>query len=252
MSGVVGVAMSTVVAAASLAGAVWAGWSLGAQAWCRGLRRGVTFRGPAGAGALAFTFDDGPDPEVTPKVAAILEAAGFRGTFFVLSRRLQRYGSLARGLVQSGHEVALHGLTHRHLWVQGPVATLRQMQLGVQAIEEATGSRPRFYRPPWGHFNAATGWAARRMGLQVVLWSSAPADYRRALSPHRLQQEIVRGMEPGAIIDLHDRGPLSARGALLESLAAAVQHARWLGLAGVTLSQLLGQPAPNGPRAGAP
>lgn len=239
--------MSTsVIAAAGLAGGVWALWSLGAHVWFRGLRRGVICRGPAGAGGVAFTFDDGPDPEGTPAVADILEAAGFRGTFFVLSHRLRRFGHVAREMVQRGHEVALHGLTHRHLWLQGPVATLRQVRLGVQAIEAATGVRPRFYRPPWGHFNGGAAWAARRMGLAVVLWSSAPPDYRPALALPRLREAMIRGVEPGAIIDLHDAGPAGAREALLQSLAAAVEHARLVGLAGMTLSQLLGEPTGAG------
>lgn len=227
--------------AAGAVGVALAAHTLLPQAWHRGMGRGVLRSGPPGRPAVAFTFDDGPDPEVTLRVAALLEGFGARGTFFVVAQRLAAYGWVARSLAERGHEVALHGLTHRHLWLMGPQATGRQLREGLDRLQQAVGARVRFYRPPWGHFNGTVVAAARRLGLQVVLWTCAPPDWRRGVRSEHLARAIISGLRPGAIIDLHDRGPLEERGALLEALPKALERARARGLLPVSLSRLLAE-----------
>ena len=224
-----------------VAGLAYLAYTAVPHAWLRGRSSAVRRSGPTDQRAVAFTFDDGPDPEMTPKVAAILEQAGARGTFFVLAARLGRFGWVVRDLVARGHEVGLHGLTHRHLWALGPLGTWRHLREGVRRLQAATGCRVRYYRPPWGHFNGAVLPVARRLGLEVVLWTSAPRDWRRRVVPDGLLSELTAALRPGAIIDLHDRGPLPSRQALLKILPQALRTAREMGLKAVTLSELLGR-----------
>ena len=233
--------MSTVAGGLGMVAAAGLGYTLLPHLWLRCLSGQVLRRGPAASGAVAFTFDDGPDPAVTPWVARALEQAGARGTFFVLVGRLQGHPELVRELVGRGHEVGLHGLRHRHLWTLGPAATRRQLEEGVRGLEAVTGRPVRYYRPPWGHFNGAVAAAARRLGLQMVLWSAAPRDWLPGIGRQRLERELLRALRPGAIIDLHDRGPAHRRHALWETLPRALEAARRQGLRAVTLSQLLGQ-----------
>lgn len=223
----------------ALAAGLGLGYTVGAHGYHRWLGRGALRCAPGAAGALAFTFDDGPDPEVTLEVARILEDYGGRGTFFVVARRLARYGWVARELAERGHELGLHGLTHRHLWTLGPAATFQHLRQGVRALQQVGLTPVRFYRPPWGHFNGAVCLAARRLGLQVVLWSAAPPDWRTAVKGGALLRSMVAGLEPGAIVDLHDSGPLQRRGALLRALPEALARAAEGGLRAVTLSELL-------------
>ena len=223
-----------------VAGLAYLAYTLVPHAWLRSRSRAVRRSGPRERRAVAFTFDDGPDPDVTPKVAALLEQAGARGTFFVLAERLGRFGGVVRELVARGHEVGLHGLSHRHLWTLGPLGTWHHLREGVRRLQAATGHPVRYYRPPWGHFNGAVLSAARRLGLEVVLWTSAPPDWRR-VGTDRLLAELTESLRPGAVIDLHDGGPLEARQALLEALPHVLHAARGMGLKAVTLSELFGE-----------
>lgn len=215
-------------------------YTAGAQLWHRGLGRGIVRQGPPGRRAVALTFDDGPDPEWTARIASALEASGARGTFFVLARRARQHPDVIRRLVDSGHEIALHGFDHRHLWIMGPREMCERLEEGAAILERLQqGRRPRFYRPPWGHFNLAAVRCARNSGMQVVLWSAAPPDWVRHIGPEALAERIAAALRPGAIIDLHDGGPPGRAQTLYEALPAVLDRARASGLLCVTLSELL-------------
>ena len=85
---------------------------------------GVHLRG-RGPLPVGLTFDDGPDPDVTPAVLDVLAAAGVRSTFFVLTDRAARHPDLVRRAVREGHEIGLHGPDHRRLTTR-PVAEVRR------------------------------------------------------------------------------------------------------------------------------
>ncbi|MBE3599217.1 MAG: polysaccharide deacetylase family protein [Limnochordaceae bacterium] len=227
------------VAASGAVAGTWAIYCLGAQAYHGGLERGVIYRGPVSSRAVALTFDDGPVPGSTDRIAAILEQAGARGTFFFLAQQVEQHPDLARRIATAGHEVAVHGLTHRHLWLQGPRETQRQLQEAKAIIEAVTGRAPRFYRPPWGHFNLAVVPVARLLGLRVVVWSAAPPDYRPHLVAQELQRHMERALRPGAIVDLHDGGPPGRSRALVEALPAVLEKSAELGLPCVSLREML-------------
>lgn len=222
-------------------------YTAGAQVWYRGLGRGTLKEGPLGSRAVAFTFDDGPVPVWTARIAEILEAAGARGTFFVLAEQALRLPGEIRRLSEGGHEIALHGFNHRHLWLMGPRETCEKLQEAAAVVERLTGGHaPRFYRPPWGHFNMAAAVCARRMGMRIALWSAAPPDWARRPRPEALAKALIGALRPGAIIDLHDGGPPGRAQVLVDVLPAALRQAHALGLHAVTLSELLGRDGASG------
>ena len=200
----------------------------------------VVRRGPTHRPAVAFTFDDGPDPRTTLQVASTLEQAGARGTFFALAAKAARCGWVVQELTARGHEVALHGFSHRPLWTMGLHATIQQLRRAVETLEELTGRPVRYYRPPWGHLSAGALRAAEELGLRVVLWTFAPWDWLPWLRQQTLRAQLRRALVPGAIIDLHDAGTAGGRRALLSALPHALHEAHGLGLQAVTLSSLLG------------
>ena len=96
----------------------------------------------------ALTFDDGPDPELTPRILEVLAEHGVRATFNVMGWNALRHPDLVRAVVAAGHELGNHTWTHQDLAFQSALQTRRQLEWGREAIERTAGVRPRFFRPP--------------------------------------------------------------------------------------------------------
>ena len=105
-------------------------------------------------GEVALPFDDGPDPEVTPRVLDVLDAHGVRATFFCIAEKAARHPGLAREIVRRGHAVENHSSAHEHTFAFLLLSGLRRDLNAAQAtIAGLTGRAPRFFRPPMGFRN---------------------------------------------------------------------------------------------------
>ncbi len=120
---------------------------------------------------VAITFDDGPDPEWTPAFLEVLANQQVRATFFMLGSMAAREPGLAAEIAGAGHEVAVHGWEHRYTVLRSPWAVADDLARARDAVADATGAQPRFYRPPYGVLSAGALAAARRLGLTPVLWT---------------------------------------------------------------------------------
>jgi peptidoglycan/xylan/chitin deacetylase (PgdA/CDA1 family) len=182
------------------AAAGWVAYGWGAQCALAGL---AWRRGPAGSRRVALTFDDGPDPEGTPRLLRLLARRDVRATFFLIGERAARRPDLVRAIVSEGHELGNHTWRHRNAWFLSPVATAREIGEGARILEDIAGTRPRLYRPPWGIVNWAALSTARRRGLEIVLWS-IQHEGLRARSPEAQLRHVTARLHDGAIVDLHD------------------------------------------------
>ena len=189
--------------AVALAGA--AAYTLGAYAATEGLSLGVVKRGPPRP-MVALTFDDGPDPEHTPRILAALASAGVRATFFMVGRQVDAAGAVARAVAAAGHDVGNHTYGHRHLWTLSPAASIAEVDRGAAAIAHTIGAPPRYFRPPWGTFNWAAYARAGQIGERRILWSVRPEGLLVTAPAARMVALVVRKAHPGAIVNLHDRG----------------------------------------------
>jgi len=162
----------------------------------------LLWRVPTDRPAVALTFDDGPDPRYTEAFLAALEGA--QATFFVLGESVERWPYLARAIVEAGHEIAVHGYSHRTMTRTLPLATLRDLRKARRAIIEATGVTPGFYRPAYGRFNLVSWIEASRLGLRRTLWTAGARDWESQSTPGQITQRILSAAEPGAIFLLHD------------------------------------------------
>jgi peptidoglycan-N-acetylglucosamine deacetylase len=220
---------------AALGAAAWIGW-----AWLPHLvTPACAWRGPRAGRRLALTFDDGPDPEWTPRLLDALGAVGVRATFFLIGERADRAPALVRRMTAEGHEVGNHSWSHRCLWLCGPGATAAEIGRAHDRLADLTGLAPRHFRPPWGMVNAAMFPALRRFGERCVFWSIQP-EGRRPVPAARQVDHVLARVHPGAIVDLHDaEGTPAAPKRLLQALPALLQGVRAQGYALTTVADLL-------------
>ena len=171
-----------------------------------------------------LTIDDGPDPEDTPRILALLAAHGARATFFVIGKNAAAHPDLIRAISAAGHEVAHH--THTHplatFWCASPARVAMELDAGLAALRLA-GVKPARFRPPVGIKNLWLAAALRVRGLTCVSWSARGLERRRG-DAETVAARATRGLAPGAIL-LLDEGPrvpaairVNAIGRVLERL----------------------------------
>ncbi len=155
-------------------------------------------------GHVALTFDDGPSARSTPLFLDLLRERDIRATFFLLGEQVARTPDVARAIVADGHEVAVHGWNHRCLLRKGPHRTLAELRTARDVIENTTGLRPTWFRAPYGVFSTASLLAARSLGLTPVLWSTWGFDWTSRATGGSVTHRVLRNLDGGGTILLHD------------------------------------------------
>lgn len=232
-------------------------WALGAVAanhaflaavglWPRGSWIGPNLaRLPAAAarrGEIALTFDDGPDPEVTPRVLDLLDEHACQATFFCIARRALEYPDLCREIARRGHAVENHSLGHRGTFGFLTLGGFRsEISAAQAAIAAVTGTAPRFFRPPAGVRSPLLDPVLHELGLTLVSWTRRGFDTRER-DPATVSARLLRGLAAGDILLLHDgHAARTAAGTpvVLEALPAVLDAARAMGLRPVALRQAI-------------
>ena len=152
---------------------------------------------------MAITFDDGPNPVVTPGVLELLERYGATATFFLIGQRVRAFPALAREIVERGHAVGNHTETHPSLTFLSSGRIAEELERCDDAIMAATGKRPRWMRPPYGYRSPSLDSIVRRRGgAGVAMWNVAARDWRTH-APEPVIQRLRRA-RGGDIVLLHD------------------------------------------------
>lgn len=129
----------------------------------------IVLRGRPGSARVALTFDDGPHPVTTRRVLEALRPTRHKATFFVLGEKARRHPDVVREIHAAGHTIGVHGDSHDHLLsFRLPRSIADAIRRAQDAVEAATGARPRFFRPPLGHTSLTTMLGARRAGVTVA------------------------------------------------------------------------------------
>jgi peptidoglycan/xylan/chitin deacetylase (PgdA/CDA1 family) len=153
---------------------------------------------------IALTIDDGPDPDVTPRVLDALDALGARATFFCIGERVRLHPALAREIVARGHAIENHSERHRHHFsLMGPHALQREIGAAQTSIADTIGVAPRFFRAPAGLRNVFLQGALERLGLSLTSWTRRGFDTVER-DPGRVAGRLVDGLAAGDILLVHD------------------------------------------------
>jgi peptidoglycan/xylan/chitin deacetylase (PgdA/CDA1 family) len=235
----------------------WWPWTLGAVIanqlqltalglWPRSTALGSNWtRLPAAAAAraeVALTFDDGPDPEVTPRVLSILADHGVRATFFCIAERAARFSACVRDCVAAGHAIENHSYRHRHDFsLLGPARLRREITRAQEVLSQISGTAPRFFRAPAGLRNPLLDPLLQRRGLQLASWTRRGFDTVSA-DPAIVLARLTRDLRAGDILLLHD-GHAARGGAgtavVLEVLPRLIEAIAQRSLRPVTLREAL-------------
>jgi peptidoglycan/xylan/chitin deacetylase (PgdA/CDA1 family) len=153
--------------------------------------------------SIALTFDDGPNPAVTPQLLRLLARHGVKATFFLIGRHVRANASLAGEIVSAGHSVGNHTLSHVNLMRSSTRTARRELDLCSEEIAAACGARPRLLRPPYGLRRPGLKRIAAAVGLDwIVMWSRHAWDWRpQDHAKVSLRLQAVRG---GDVVLLHD------------------------------------------------
>ncbi|MEU6134348.1 polysaccharide deacetylase family protein [Nocardioides sp. NPDC047086] len=180
-------------------------------------------RGAGGGSHIALTFDDGPDPASTPAFLDLLAAYGRRATFFVLGSQAADHPELIRRITREGHELAIHGWTHRCTLALPPTRLTRGIRRARDVVEDISGEQVTWYRPPYGVPSGEAVLACRALGLTPVLWTAWGREWERAASPDTVVATVLRTLRPGGTILLHDTDLHAPHGDWRRTLAATEQ-----------------------------
>lgn len=125
---------------------------------------------------IALTFDDGPNPETTPKILAVLKKHNIKATFFVLGKNVESNHSLLRKIVSDGHIVGSHSWNHPSFWKLTSNEISHQINDTENALLEA-GIRPRYFRYPHGNSTSVANGLLRAKRYKVVGWHVDTCDW---------------------------------------------------------------------------
>lgn len=127
---------------------------------------------------LAITFDDGPNPAITPKLLDLLERHNAKATFFVVGKFVRACPALVKETAARGHTIGNHTETHPNLFFCGPGETRAELVHCAETISHAIHEEPRLFRPPFGLRSPWLGELVARNRMQTVIWTLMPGDWR--------------------------------------------------------------------------
>jgi peptidoglycan/xylan/chitin deacetylase (PgdA/CDA1 family) len=153
---------------------------------------------------VAITIDDGPDPEVTPRVLAILDAHNAKATFFCIGWRARENPALCKEIVARGHRVENHGDTHSKAFATfGPARMKADIAAAQATFSEITGQVPHYFRATAGLRNPFLDPVLHGLGLRLASWTRRAYDTRCG-DPDIIFERLTRELGPGDILLLHD------------------------------------------------
>lgn len=179
---------------------------------------------------VALTFDDGPSGRFTRRLLAGLEQRQVQATFLLCGYRLEIYPELAKKIHDAGHEIGLHGYTHKDMAQMTKGELLKEIRNTQKLLPD--GCEAVFLRPPGGSGTSLLEQIARQENLALLLWSVDPRDWA-VHDAAAVEAAVVSQVRSGDVILLHDLSDSSVDAAL-----SIIDRLHEDGFQFVTVSQL--------------
>jgi peptidoglycan-N-acetylglucosamine deacetylase len=158
-------------------------------------------------GKIALTFDDGPNPQITPWVLDILDLHNTKATFFCIGNSVLAHRALARQMIARGHKIENHSQQHAHAFSTFGIARLRNdIETAQKAISDTVGVTPTLFRAPAGLRSPLLEPVLEPLGLRLVSWTRRGFDTVEK-NPEKVFLRLTKNLRSGDILLLHDGNP---------------------------------------------
>lgn len=194
--------------------------------WLRMFYPSLEWRVKGDSKNIYITFDDGPHPDITPKVLDILDQYNAKATFFCVADNVRKYPETYRQIIDRGHRTGNHSYHHINGWKTGNKAYFNDIEQASRLIKS------NLFRPPYGKISPGQIVMLKKQ-YRIIMWSVLTYDFSRSVSPQVCLNNALRGLKPGAVIVFHDSGKAAEN--MLFALPEFLKRSREKGLTGIAL-----------------
>lgn len=191
---------------------------------------GIPVRAEENEKLVALTFDDGPSGRFTRKLLDGLAERGVHATFLLCGYRMEQYPDLTQRIFQEGHEIGLHGYSHKSMQDMCKRDTAQEIRKAMALIPDSCEIT--FLRPPGGLCSECIQATAEEFGLSILHWSLDPKDWATH-NADTIEKEVLHNVRDGDVILLHDMSDSSVGASL-----AIIDELQEQGYRFVTASEL--------------
>ena len=163
--------------------------------------------GPRASRQVCVTFDDGPHPELTPRLLDVLAKEEIKANFFVVGQMAEKYPDIVRRIEAEGHIVGQHSYSHPDPMQTPTLEMHREVRAANRVLREILGHPVRLYRPPHGKVRPADLPLIWLLHHTIVLWNVDPKDFGMPSAAHLSDWFEGRPLRGGDLILLHDSSP---------------------------------------------
>ncbi|MFZ5815749.1 MAG: polysaccharide deacetylase family protein [Bacillota bacterium] len=182
---------------------------------------------------VLLTFDDGPS-EWTVPILETLAQEQVKAVFFITGYGARNHPELVERIHREGHTLAVHTMTHPNMARLAPADQRKEIEPLVELIQQVTGQKPRYFRPPFGAYDQNLLRLLKEMEMELINWTNGSLDWEGVIDgykdPHKVVDDVMRQLHRGAVILFHDTMRHTA-----EALPVVIQRLRAEGYEFVTL-----------------
>ncbi len=146
---------------------------------------------------LYITFDDGPHPNITPKVLDILDEYQIKATFFCVGENVKKYPKVFEEIVNRNHAVGNHTFNHLSGYSTANSVYYKNIEEAAKYISSD------LFRPPYGRITPLQV-AHLKKQYRIVMWSILTRDYEQGLNIERAKSDLIQQIKSGDVIVFHD------------------------------------------------
>ena len=187
---------------------------------------------------VSFTFDDGPDLEITPQILDVLAAENIKATFFIIGNKIEKNKELLLRIYNEGHTIGNHSFSHTKKMTMFSSSKLREDIAECSThIKKVIDQKPLFFRPPYGVTTPRYQRALKALNMKSIGWSLRSFD-TVIETKEVLYKKIINKIKPGSIVLFHDTQSVT-----LSVLTDVIHYCKKSGIEIVSLPELINSKA---------